>query len=483
MAFVTSVAMGALERSNVGGRAIMKSTRSLRATATALAVAVIPAGTAIAAPLGSPQVLSTASAEMSLAAAGDRAGNAVVVLRPGFGEPVLFERPAAGGWSGPHPLPGTGLRPSLQVAAAGSGAAAIAWRNDAGGRHGTIEVVVREPGGTFGAPLAVVGRRAAAVRHPAVGVDARGGAVVAYEAGSARGAGRQRVEIEVALRRPGAAAFGRSLVVSGAPAAAPAVAVNEDGDAVVAWRRGTRVEAAAITGGRVGRTRILGRAYGGWNPSVAIASTGDAVVAWSSLRLDPRSRPGHPAFLESVAAALRRGAGRFGPPDILARQDAARYTRAAVGEDGRAVVAWPSGAPSAVLKAAIAPRGARRFAAATAVSPLPAPFDLALAAAPTGFVALWPIVASHPESGWQLALARPGAPLLDAGRVSDPFLEGYGVNAANAAVFGDRRGNVTAVWVQPPAVPPPAPPTPGTPAQAPPEWTLQAAEAIVLPPH
>lgn len=190
----------------------------------------------------------------------------------------------------------------------------------------------------------------------------------------------------MALRRPGAGAFGRSLVLSGAAAAAPAVAVNEDGDAVVAWRSGSRVEAAAVTGGRVGQTRVLGRAYAGWNPSVAIASTGDAVVAWSSLRRDARSQPGHPTFRQFVAASLRRGAGRFGQPDILARQDAARYVRAAVGEDGRAVVAWPSIAPSAVLRAAIAPPGARRFASATAVSPLPARFNLALAAAPTGFV-------------------------------------------------------------------------------------------------
>ena len=147
------------------------------------------------------------------------------------------------------------------------------------------------------------------------------------------------------------------------------------------------------------------------------------------------------------------------------------------------MVAWPSGAPTAVLRAAIAPPGAPRFAPATVVSPLPAPFDLALTAAPSGFVALWPILASHPESGWRLALAPPGARLLDSGRVSDPFLEGYGVDARDAAVFGDRRGNVTAVWVQPPAVPPPGPPTPGAPPQAPPVWTLQAAEAIVLPPR
>jgi hypothetical protein len=275
---------------------------------------------------------------------------------------------------------------------------------------------------------------------------------------------RQADRVEVALRRAGADVFGRSLVLSGAPAGAPAVAVDEGGDAVVAWRRGTRVEAAAITGGRVGRTRVLGRAYGGWNPSVAIAATGDAVVAWSSLRRDPRSQPGHQTFGQFLAASLRRGAGRFGQPDILTREGAARYVRAAVGEDGRAVVAWPSVAPSAVLKAAIAPPGAQRFASATAVLSLSAPFNLALAAAPTGFVALWPMLASHPESGWRLALAGPGAPLRDAGRVSDPFLEGYGVDAADAAVFGDRRWNVTAVWVQPPDVPPPAPPTPGGPA-------------------
>jgi hypothetical protein len=183
----------------------------------------------------------------------------------------------------------------------------------------------------------------------------------------------------------------------------------------------------------------------GWNPSVAIASTADAVVAWSSLRRDPRSQPEHPTFRQFVAGALRRGSERFGRPQILAREDAARYVHAAVGDDGRAMVAWPSGAPTAVLRAAIAPPGAPRFAPATVVSPLPAPFDLALTAAPSGFVALWPILASHPESGWRLALAPPGARLLDSGRVSDPFLEGYGVDARDAAVFGDRRGNVTAV--------------------------------------
>jgi hypothetical protein len=70
-------------------------------------------------------------------------------------------------------------------------------------------------GGTFAAPLAVVGRQAGGVRHPAVGVDARGGAVVAYQAGIARVALRQGGRIEVALRRSGAGGFGRPLVSRG----------------------------------------------------------------------------------------------------------------------------------------------------------------------------------------------------------------------------------------------------------------------------
>ena len=173
-------------------------------------MAGIPAGAAIAAPLGPPQGLSSASAEMSLAAAGDREGNGVLVLRPGLGEPVLFERPAGGGWSGPRPLPGRGFRPSLQVAAAGSGAAAITWRQVLAGRYGAIGALVRDPGGAFSAPLTVVGRSAGGVRHSAVGVDARGGAVVAYQAGTAQVARRQGgSRIDVALRRPGAGAFGR----------------------------------------------------------------------------------------------------------------------------------------------------------------------------------------------------------------------------------------------------------------------------------
>jgi hypothetical protein len=447
----------------------MQSKWSLRAGAVTLAMAATTVASANAAPLAPPQVLMTATMEMSLVAAGDRDGNAVVVLRPGPGAPVLFQRPAAGSWTGAGPLPGSGQRLSLQVAAAGSGAAATVWRAD----YSAIQAIVRTAGGTFGAPLTVAGPSAGGVRHPAVGVDAHGGAVVAYQAGIGLGSRRQReARIEVALHSPGASGFGRPAVLARGTAGAPAVAVNEDGDAVVAWRHGTRVEAASITGRSVGKTRVLGRAYGGWNPSVAIGRTGDAAVAWSSRRTQSLL-----PVEQFVAASLRRGRHRFGRPDVLARDEAARYVHAAVGDDGRAMVVWPGQPPAGAVKAAIARPGARNFGAPLAVSPSPPPFDLDFAAAPTGFVVLWPVASPLAESGWRLALAGPGAPLRDAGQVSDPFLEGYRIDSKNAAVFGDRLGRVTAVWVQPPAVPPPVPgPTPQTPV-----WTLQAAEGVVLP--
>lgn len=445
----------------------MESKRSVRAGALTLAVAAMTATSASAAPLGPPQVLATAPMEMALVAAGDRDGNAVLVLRPGGGAPVVFERQAGGGWSGPAALPGRGVRPSLQVAAAGSGAAAIVWRR---ADYGAIQATLRAPGGTFGAPVTVAGPSAGGVRHPTLGVDARGGAVVAYQAGVLQRSQRQGgARIEVAVHRPGAGGFGRPVVLTRGPAGAPALAVNDDGNAVVSWRRGARVEVVSITAGRVGETRVLGRAYGSWNPGVAIGRGGDAVVAWSSLRNE--SRP--PAVERFVAASVRRGRDRFARPDVLTSDETARYVHAAVAEDGRAMVAWASWMPNPVVRAAVARPGARRFAPPSAAATPAKPFDIAFAAAPSGFMGMWP-----GDRGWRLALAGPGAPLSDAGQVSDPFLEGYRVDPKNAAVFGDRLGRVTAVWVQPPAVPPPVPgPTPQTPM-----WTLEAAEGVVLPP-
>jgi hypothetical protein len=149
-------------------------------------------------------------------------------------------------------------------------------------------------------------------------------------------------------------------------------------------------------------------------------------------------------------------------------------------DDGRAMV-LQSGSPEG-LRAALAEPEAHRFANAREIWPGSAGLEVALAATPTGFAALWQVPPGDPESGWQLALARGDGPMLVAGRVSEPFVQGYGLGGG--AVFGDRRGVVTAVWVQPPAIPPPSPPAPGEPPmpQEPRLWTLEVAEGNVLAP-
>jgi hypothetical protein len=450
----------------------MSRSMSPLAAAAALSIAVTSVGEASAEPLGQPRPLQTAAGVMSFAAAGDAAGNALIVVRPGFVPNLtLIERSAGGDWSAPAALPGAGAPvASAEVAAAGDGAAAVVWRR-AEGRYGGIEALVRDPGAAFAGPLAVAGADAGGVRHPVVGVDARGGVVVAFQAGTG-GAAHASGRIAVALRRPGGSAFTPPVPVTRASAGPPSLAVSPDGHAVVAWQRADRIEAVSIDGRHIGRPRVLGRGPGG-SVSLAVGRGGDAVVAWSAF-----VQSGKSAGRPYITAALRRRPGRFGRAVVIARNGFLHDV--AMRDDGRAMV-LQSGSPEG-LRAALAEPGAHRFANAREIWPGSAGLEVALAATPTGFAALWQVPPADPESGWQLALARGDGPMLAAGRVSEPFVQGYGLGGG--AVFGDRRGVVTAVWVQPPGIPPPSPPAPGEPPmpQEPRLWTLEVAEGNALAP-
>ena len=95
--------------------------------------------------------------------------------------PRLFERPSGGAWSAPTPLPGEpqGVAGPV-VDAAGNGALGIAWRVDAPRHYAGIAVAMRDPGGTLGEPTEIAGDDAGGVRHPALAIDPQGDALLAY---------------------------------------------------------------------------------------------------------------------------------------------------------------------------------------------------------------------------------------------------------------------------------------------------------------
>jgi hypothetical protein len=176
----------------------------------------------------------------------------------------------------------------VDVAAAGDGAAAIVWRRLDSGRLGAIEALVRRPGGRFDAPVSLAGAEAGGVGRPVAGVDAEGGAVIAFLVGTGGRVHYRSARVALAVLRAGERRFGRPVVVSGAHGrplpGPPAVAMSRDGHAVVTWRRAGRIEAVSVDKGRVGRARSLARALGSSNPLASVSSGGDAIVAWSTNR-------------------------------------------------------------------------------------------------------------------------------------------------------------------------------------------------------
>jgi hypothetical protein len=117
----------------------------------------------------------------------------------------------------------------------------------------------------------------------------------------------------------------------------PVVAVDDDGDAVLAWwiagRTGARVEARSRSArGTIGpRVTLSDDADDGYEPQVAVDDNGDAVLTWlafdrDGVRVQGRSRSRH---------------GEFGPrTDLSHRAEDAFSAQVAIGEQGDAVFGW-----------------------------------------------------------------------------------------------------------------------------------------------
>lgn len=233
-------------------------------------------------------------------------------------------------------------------------------------------------------------------RPPQLGVDARGGAVVAWLAPTA-GAGDGLASILASPRPPGRD-FAAAQVVARAAigVASYSLAVGSRGDAAIVWALDRSSAGPLLVsrrgrgrghGGRFSRRVKLPGSIGGLQPAAAIDARGRLLVAW--LR-----EPGPDGCGLVVMASAASLDGRFGRPRRLSeRCSHATLVRAALARAGDGAVAWrDAGARSPVSASSVkvsAYAGGRFHAAQTASDLARVGPTLALAAGGRRLLAAW----------------------------------------------------------------------------------------------
>ncbi|WCB94580.1 hypothetical protein DSM104299_03318 [Baekduia alba] len=269
-------------------------------------------------------------------------GATAVMLRVDGGARLVQRASGAAAWGASERLPGRklGKVAGPVVAAAGLGAAAVAWRIDTPKRYGAIVAFARDPGGAFGAPVQVSDEQANGVRHPALAIDPSGHGLLAYNTDTRKAHLSLKGAVAVSTRAVGGA-FGAPVVVDAQLSGPPAAAIGVDGKGIVAWLRDRRVWAVTVdtVAGRVGRPTAvtpIGR-YGAVH--VAAGPDGAATIAFKARKAD------HPAARWGVAAVRRPPGGSFAGRrlQVVDRIDAGYYlddVALAADDEGRTTLAW-----------------------------------------------------------------------------------------------------------------------------------------------
>jgi hypothetical protein len=305
------------------------------AVASAVAAAVAsgsPAARAATPSFTAPVQLATASYGLAAAAATDATGTTTAVVT-GSGAPKLLERPAGSPWPAPTRLPGDprGMKGPV-LAAAGQGALGIAWRVDTPRKYAGIQAALRDPRGALSTPIVVATDDAGGVRHPAIAVDQTGDALLAYNAHTRKTHLSMRGAIAVAYR-PAGGTFAEPIVVDDTASLAPVVALAPDGSGLVAWARRGRIYGVSVADGQIGRVKRLATPNGVGSLSVTAAPRGEATVAWIDRRNGGRRY--------QVFALHRRPGHAFARPQTLRRANAYIGQLAlAADERGQTTAAW-----------------------------------------------------------------------------------------------------------------------------------------------
>ncbi len=236
------------------------------------------------------------------------------------GTRVVVSSRAAGRWSVPRALGGTGVaRPRAAVNSLGD--AAVAWVGD----RQIVAGVRRGPAGRWTTSL--VAHADGAVQDLRLAIDRVGRPMVLWS--EAMGSGY----VARVATRPSASAGWRvrpARIGTSGPTA-PALALSAGSGALVAWTDGDRTLASrTVTGDFETPREVAGQAGG--RPAAAIGPTGTTLTAWSA-RL-----PGGTSVVQT--------AGRTDPGDEWGEPDDVGIGAtpvAALNEDGDAVVAWSLG--------------------------------------------------------------------------------------------------------------------------------------------
>lgn len=241
----------------------------------------------------------------------DAAGAAVVAWAADDDERLhVRSRDAAGTWQPAQTLGDPGaFRPALALA--DNGRAVLTWRQRAARpRNATrLAVSTREPGVRFSRAVVVAGIQRSPA-EPIAAMNERGDAVVAWIETHRRRRGDTEFSIHGAFRA-GTGTFSRPARLSRMEAAGPQATVLPSGRMVLAWTDNVERRAEARVRTVTGRLQPPRRLTDDLeeNTDVTVLAAGRGAVAW--LDRDPG--------VSSIHVAQATDAGGFGAPQLLGR--------------------------------------------------------------------------------------------------------------------------------------------------------------------
>ncbi len=273
-----------------------------------------------------------------------------------IGAAVALGAPGGAGatptWNAASPLSGVGA--GLTDTAMGlHGDIAVTWDTAAVG--GSVQIATRSPFGSFSHAIDL-SPAGALSGDPQVAEDASGEATAVWYAST----DGSNYLVEAATVADGIPSAPVKLSAAGQNAAFPTVAVNEMGDAIVAWRRSNganEIVQASFrpAGGSFGvPVNLSPEGRNGDLPRVAIDAAGDATVVWDSTNGGP----------EVVEEATRSAAiGSFAKPVVLSKEaEPAQEPVVAMNAEGDTAIAWiRSNGSNEVVQAVTRPAGAGGF--------------------------------------------------------------------------------------------------------------------------
>jgi hypothetical protein len=364
----------------------------------------------------------------------DAAGDSVAAWRAYSGTEEWIEassRPAGGAWSAATVISSPDTEVAVpEVAIAPSGEATVVWATE--GADLKVRVAQMSPTGTWNAPLTISKPNLKAF-DPALAVDSAGNVLVAWEQED-----EGHRPAEVSEHRPGGgwtAPVKVSSIVG--EVSSTSVAVDDAGDAVVAWtEESEQVWAAARHRGGFWDDPIEVSASGREvrEPHAAMDPTGEAVVLWT--RSEPLNYVAQAAAISPAGALGKVATVSAGAPNAYIAQ-------VAIDASGEAVAIWEdSSGTYARVEGATRPFGSGWSEAAplTPADQFAGEPDLALS--PAGLAVL--VWQGGPAMGKPTAY---GATRTVGGAWSGPkVLPPSGTAAYAPTAATDADGDAVAVW-------------------------------------